>query len=60
MSSARSRRYEFGFVDMTLDAGGRGTGTMIAAGKVTLLEGDTVEIESLGVVPVRLMNVRAR
>lgn len=60
VTSARSRRYEFGFVDVTLDAGGRGAGTMIAAGKVTQLEGGAVKIESLGVVPVRLMNVRAR
>jgi hypothetical protein len=59
-TSARSRRYEFGFLDLTLDARGQGTGTLIAAGKVTLLEGDTIEVESFGVMPVRLMNVRAQ
>jgi len=59
-TAARSRRYEFGFIDLTLDAENRGTGTMIAAGQVNVLGEGTVEIESLGVTPVRLINVRAR
>jgi hypothetical protein len=53
----RSSKYPFSVVELNLDKNGKGEGHFIAAAKMQL-EGKTLEIESLGVQPLRLLAVR--
>jgi hypothetical protein len=55
----RSADYPFSYIEIHLDASGKGDGKLIAAAQVSL-EGSTVEIKSLGVQPFRLMDVHSR
>jgi hypothetical protein len=55
----RSRDYEFGVIELEVDARGRGTGWMIVAAQIKFIEEEKkIELEHYGIEPVRLTNVR--
>ena len=60
--SNRSRDYEFGILqlDLTTNSKGKeeGTGSLVYAAKIKVLEGNSIDIETYGIDPVRLMGVR--
>ena len=60
--AGRSEDYKFGIIviDLKTNKKGKeeGQGEMIYAAKVTVIDGNKVEIENNGVSPVRLMSVR--
>ncbi|HTQ78856.1 MAG TPA: hypothetical protein VMM92_02585 [Thermoanaerobaculia bacterium] len=56
--NTRSSKYPFGYIELNLDRHDQGNGQMIAAAKLKKT-GNTLEIESLGIQPVRLLDVRA-
>ncbi len=58
-NNLRSMDYPFSYVEIHLDASGKGDGKLIAAAKVTLA-GNTVEIENLGAQPLKLLDVHSR
>jgi hypothetical protein len=55
---ARSSMYPFSVLELDLDQNGAGHGTLIGAARMRML-GETLEIQSLGVQPLRLLAVRA-
>jgi hypothetical protein len=57
-NSLRSADYPFSYIEIHLDAGGKGDGKLIAAAQVSL-EGNIVEIKSLGVQPFKLLDVHS-
>ncbi len=54
-----SRDYPFSYVEIHLDGSGKGEGKFIAAAKVSITAG-TVDIESFGIQPLRLLQVKSR
>jgi hypothetical protein len=58
-NSLRSVDYPFSYVEIHLDANGKGDGKLIVAAKVKL-DGNTVDVESLGVQPFKLLDVHSR
>src|SRR4051794_12583287 len=59
VNDALTRDYPFSYVELNLNGNGKGEGKFIAAAKVSITAG-TVDIESFGIQPWRLLNVRAR
>src|ERR1700681_1546605 len=59
VNNTRSVDYPFTYVELTLDKDGNGEGKMIAAAKVSMV-GNTVEIESLGTQPIKILQVKPR
>jgi hypothetical protein len=57
---ARSENYPIGYAEIFIDQNGRGQGTLIPAARVRLRDGNTWEVEDFGVLPARLMGLRAR
>jgi hypothetical protein len=57
-NNLRSMDYPFSYIEIHLDASGKGDGKLIAAAKVTLA-GNTVEIENLGAQPLKLLDVHS-
>jgi len=55
--STRSMDYSYGIIELNLDSQGEGEGSIIAAAKINF-DGHTVEIESLGNQPYRIMAVK--
>jgi hypothetical protein len=55
----RSSKYPFGYLELNLDRNEQGTGEFIAAAKLHQIDGNDLEVESLGVQPFRLLQVRA-
>ena len=55
---ARSSMYPFSVLELDLDQNGAGQGTLIGAARMRM-RGNTLEIQSLGVQPLRLLAVRA-
>jgi hypothetical protein len=55
----RSQDYRIGYAEIFLDRNGRGQGTLIAAARVRLKDGNTWEIEDFGAFPARLMGLRS-
>jgi hypothetical protein len=55
---SRSQDYKFGYIEIFLDARGRGEGTMIPAAKIRLLDNGDWEVENFGEFPARLLGVR--
>ena len=55
----RSQDYPIGYAEIFLDRNGHGEGTLIPAAKVRLKGGNTWEVEDFGVLPARLMGLRA-
>jgi hypothetical protein len=58
-NNTRSVDYPFTYLEFQLDSAGKGQGKMIAAAKVSL-SGGTVDIESLGTQPLKLLQVETR
>lgn len=60
--SNRSRDYPFGIlqVDLETDSKGKekGSGALVYAAKIKVMDGNTIEVESYGLDAVRLMGVR--
>lgn len=56
---SRSQDYPIGYAEIFLDRNGHGEGTLIPAAKVRLKGGNTWEVEDFGVLPARLMGLRA-
>lgn len=56
---ARSENYPIGYAEIFLDRNDRGQGTFIGAARVRLRDGNTWEVEDFGVLPARLMGLRA-
>jgi hypothetical protein len=54
---ARSSMYPFSVLELELDQNGEGHGTLIGAARMRM-RGNTLEIQSLGVQPLRLLAVR--
>jgi hypothetical protein len=59
-NNTRSVDYPFSFVEIDLDRNGEGEGRLIAAAKVWMAPSGNLDIESLGAVPARLLNVRTK
>jgi hypothetical protein len=57
-NNLRSMDYPFSYIEIHLDPSGKGDGKLIAAAKVSL-SGNTVDIESLGVQPFKLLDVHS-
>lgn len=55
----RSQDYRIGYAEMFLGRNGNGQGTLIAAAKVRLRNGNTWEVEDFGTFPSRLLGLRS-
>lgn len=55
----RSQDYRIGYAEIFLDRNGKGQGTLIAAARVRLRDGNTWEVEDFGTFPARLMGLRS-
>lgn len=55
---SRSSRYPFTVLELNVDKNGKGDGRLLGAAKMQM-HGDTLEFESLGIQPIRLLAVRA-
>ena len=55
----RSYRYPFTVIELTVDKDGNGEGRFILAANLRSRGADTLEVESLGAMPFRLLHVRA-
>lgn len=55
----RSQDYRIGYAELFLDRNGNGQGTLIAAAKVRLRDGNTWEVEDFGTFPSRLLGLRS-
>lgn len=55
----RSQDYRIGYAEIFLDREGKGQGTLIAAARVKLRDGNTWEVEDFGAFPAKLMGLRA-
>jgi hypothetical protein len=56
----RSTDYKFAFLEFELEGDKDGTGQMIVAAQISVQKNGTVEVESYGVQPVKLMGVQSR
>jgi hypothetical protein len=56
---ARSQDYRFGYAELFLEGNGNGQGTLIAAARIRLKDGNTWEVEDFGAFPARLMGLRS-
>lgn len=58
----RSQDYPFGILQLDLKRNEKGkeegTGALIYAGKIKVLEGNNIELETYGIEPIRLLGVR--
>lgn len=61
-SGSRSQDYPFGILQLDLKANEKGReegeGALIYSAKIKVLEGNSIDVESYGVQPIRLMGVR--
>lgn len=55
---ARTRDYEFGVIEFTLDESGKGEGAMIPAAKIEINEEGKIVVETLGLGPQKFLNVK--
>jgi hypothetical protein len=58
-NSARSLDYPFTYIELDLGPDGKGEGKFIPAAKVRI-SGSTLDVESFGIQPARLLNVQAK
>ena len=60
--SNRSRDYPFGILQMDLKRNSKGkeegTGSLIYAGKIKVINGKSIEVETYGIEPIRMMGLR--
>lgn len=55
----RSEDYRIGYAEIFLNRNGTGQGTLIAAARVRLKDGNTWEVEDFGTFPARLIGLRS-
>lgn len=55
---SRSKDYPFTIVELDLASDGHGSGEMVAAAKIDITKDSTVQIESLGVIPLRILRLQ--
>lgn len=55
----RSEDYRIGYAEIFLNRDGTGQGTLIAAARVRLKDGNTWEVEDFGTFPARLIGLRS-
>jgi hypothetical protein len=55
---SRSTDYPFGIVQLNLDEKGKGEGTIIVAAKIKFTDDNSIEVESYGIGPSRLIGVK--
>ena len=58
MRPTRSEDYEFGVIEFTLNAEGKGDGYIIPTAKVSINKDGQLEVETLGTGPQKLLNVK--
>jgi len=58
VAGTRSLDYEFGVIEFTLDAKGKGEGYVIPTAKVNINKDGQIEVKSLGIGPQKLLNVK--
>ncbi|HXD34927.1 MAG TPA: hypothetical protein VN643_27655 [Pyrinomonadaceae bacterium] len=58
-SGARSEDYPFTYIELKLDASGKGEGTFITAARIRFKKNE-VEVENFGIYPARLAGVELR
>lgn len=58
--SDRSLNYPFTYLEIYLDANGKGEGTMIPAARVRSKGTKSIEVENFGIYPARLTNIKPR
>jgi hypothetical protein len=56
--NTRSTDYPFGILQMTVDKDGKGEGQLMVAAKIEFTKDNTIEVESYGIQPMKLMSVR--
>ena len=60
--SGRSRDYEFGILQLDLKSNSKGkeegSGALLYAAKIKVIGGSSIELETYGISPIRLMGVR--
>jgi hypothetical protein len=56
----RSLDYPFTFIELFIEADGKGEGGLIPAAKLQVRDAKTWEVENFGIYPARLTNVRQR
>jgi hypothetical protein len=58
----RSRDYPFGILQLDLKSNGKGkeegTGTLIYAAKIKVLDGNAIDVETYGIDPIKLLGLR--
>jgi hypothetical protein len=54
---SRSQDYPFGIIQLNLDEKGNGDGSMIVAAKIKINDDNTIEVESYGMGPSKLIGV---
>lgn len=59
-TSARSRDFEFAYVELNLDASGDGEGTLVRAGQIHSISANKLLVTNYETYPIRLMAVRKR
>ena len=59
INNSRTVDYPFGFIEIKLDANGKGQGEFYQAAKVRI-KGDTLDVENYSRQPLRLLAVKAR
>jgi len=57
-ANTRSTDYPFGILQITVDKDGKGEGQLMVAAKIGFSSDNTIEVESYGIQPLRLMSVR--
>lgn len=57
---ARSENYKFGYAEIYLRPRGTSEGTLIAAARIRLRDGNTWEVEDFGAFPARLIGLQTR
>jgi hypothetical protein len=55
--NTRSTDYPFGILQMELDNEGKGEGTLVVAAKIKFTDDNTIEVESYGIQPLRLIAI---
>lgn len=60
MHSTRSRKYRFGIVEILLGPDGTGEGQVLAAARFKFNKEGDLEIESYGIGPVQLLNIKTK
>jgi hypothetical protein len=59
LGNLRSRAYTLGVVEITFDAEGKGSGSLLPMCQISFTDANTIEIETFGIQPTKLLSVKA-